>query len=374
MGENVSILEKIYNPKETVSKDAREYFFDNLKFILIFLVVLGHFVEVSMDVSINAKLIWNFIYSFHMPLFVFISGYFAKNAIKSKNINRSIMFFVLYFIMKTVLYIIDRICGLYPNFNFNIVNSVPWYIFAMGSWYLISILLKDINKKYVFTFSLFLALIIGFDKNIGDIWGISRILVFYPFFLIGLNINRDLLIKIVKDKRVKCVSIIYLMIFSILFILVIDKLYVFKPVFTGNKSYFLLNNSIESFGVLIRMMWYLVATFTGISILSIVPRGKNLFTKIGQKTISIYFYHAIIFRILSKLDIDLRVYAAIILALIAVLVFSTKFFYSPLEKLLKLNLFSNKESNVKIKTNTIINIICILMVIASSCGVIFMLC
>lgn len=275
--------------------------------------------------------------------------------------------------MKIVLYIIDRICGLYPNFNFNIVNSVPWYIFAMGAWYLISILLKDINKKYVFTFSLFLSLIIGLDKNIGDIWGISRILVFYPFFLIGLNINRDLLIKIVKDKRVKGISIIYLIIFSLLFILFIDKLYVFKPIFTGNKSYFLLNNSIESFGVLIRMMWYLVATFTGISIMSIVPRGKNLFTKIGQKTISIYFYHAIIFRILSKLDINLRVYEAIILSIIAVLVFSTKFFYSPLEKLLKMDLFSNKESNVKIKTNTIINIICILMIIASLCGIIFML-
>ena len=45
----MSILTKIYNPREIKSQNGREYYFDNLKFLLIFLVVLGHFAELIMN-------------------------------------------------------------------------------------------------------------------------------------------------------------------------------------------------------------------------------------------------------------------------------------------------------------------------------------
>lgn len=54
----------------------REYQYDNMKFILILLVVFGHLLEyIRGDISEN---IYRIIYTFHMPVFVFISGYFAK--------------------------------------------------------------------------------------------------------------------------------------------------------------------------------------------------------------------------------------------------------------------------------------------------------
>ena len=52
----------------------RVYKFDNLKLLLIVLVIFGHileFVPNSMDKYI-------FIYTFHMPCFMFVTGYFAK--------------------------------------------------------------------------------------------------------------------------------------------------------------------------------------------------------------------------------------------------------------------------------------------------------
>ena len=52
----------------------RIYKFDNLKAILIFLVVFGHFLELVE----GHKLLYLTIYSFHMPLFLFLSGYFAR--------------------------------------------------------------------------------------------------------------------------------------------------------------------------------------------------------------------------------------------------------------------------------------------------------
>ncbi|TWP26259.1 hypothetical protein ETU09_11230 [Apibacter muscae] len=57
----------------------RSYFFDNLKFLLILLVIFGRIIEYYIFVNHNYKSIYLFIYSFYMPLFIFISGYFSKN-------------------------------------------------------------------------------------------------------------------------------------------------------------------------------------------------------------------------------------------------------------------------------------------------------
>ena len=55
----------------------RDYLFDNIKFFLIFLVVFAHLLEPKLGDS-TVKAAYNVIYSFHMPVFIFVMGYFAK--------------------------------------------------------------------------------------------------------------------------------------------------------------------------------------------------------------------------------------------------------------------------------------------------------
>lgn len=52
----------------------RLYGFDNIKFILIFLVVLGHLLEISSPFA-GKDMLYKIIYSCHMPVFIFISGF-----------------------------------------------------------------------------------------------------------------------------------------------------------------------------------------------------------------------------------------------------------------------------------------------------------
>lgn len=54
----------------------RSLLFDNIKTVLIILVVLGHALE---EISLEHEygIIRACIYSFHMPAFIFISGYFS---------------------------------------------------------------------------------------------------------------------------------------------------------------------------------------------------------------------------------------------------------------------------------------------------------
>ena len=62
----------------SINKD-RDYFFDNARAVLIFLVVLGHMIQPYTSESNYMLALYLVIYSFHMPTFLFISGYFAKH-------------------------------------------------------------------------------------------------------------------------------------------------------------------------------------------------------------------------------------------------------------------------------------------------------
>lgn len=57
-------------------------YLDLLKFFAIFCVLLGHSTEqISADLFWDHP-IWSFIYSYHMPLFIFLSGFFFKSSLR----------------------------------------------------------------------------------------------------------------------------------------------------------------------------------------------------------------------------------------------------------------------------------------------------
>lgn len=89
---------------------------DVLKGIAIYLVVMGHVIAwFFKDFSANSNLLptntmalWNFIYSFHMPLFVFLSGYVFMNPQKRYSIKhiakRCVTYMIPFTTMGVLLY------------------------------------------------------------------------------------------------------------------------------------------------------------------------------------------------------------------------------------------------------------------------------
>ena len=62
--------------------EVRNSAFDSLKFFAIFLVVWGHSIQYLNSVNCVEEPMYRIIYSFHMPLFMMISGYFATGSMK----------------------------------------------------------------------------------------------------------------------------------------------------------------------------------------------------------------------------------------------------------------------------------------------------
>ena len=84
---------------------------DNLKFILIFLVVFGHFMSPFTSNSIDLERMYFFIYIFHMPAFIFVSGLFSKGSVDNKNYKKVFECIVLYLFVKCIFYMSVNIFG-----------------------------------------------------------------------------------------------------------------------------------------------------------------------------------------------------------------------------------------------------------------------
>ncbi|ATD56826.1 hypothetical protein BTM21_03280 [Clostridium chauvoei] len=186
----------------------RNYLLDNLKVLLIFCVVFGHVIEYYINQSQILKGIYIFIYIFHMPLFVFISGYFSKNIEKiSKSAIKGLLlpYIIFNMIWYTAVYIGTRefmFSVLYPGWTL-------WYLLSLFFW---RISLKHlINIKYILPISFIFGLLIGLLPGGSSVLSISRTITFLPFFLLGYYTRENHLDKI-KEKN-KLISTIIIIIF-----------------------------------------------------------------------------------------------------------------------------------------------------------------
>lgn len=340
----------LYNSKELQDGNGRMYYFDNLKFLLIFLVVLGHFLDpLTKNGSETARVIWLFISLFHMPLFILISGIFAKKSIERNDKSKIIIYLFLSIVLNFLSFAINKF--IYKdNVSFNLlkVSGVPWYLFAMAVWYYISMKTKNINKKVLIAFNIIIALIVGYDKNIGDYLMISRAIVFYPFFLLGTIVKKETITDKLSNKTIRIVSIIlFIMIFVIAYVY-INNIYWIRPLTTARNSYFSLK-SLQNYGFLIRLMWYGISTIMSILFMMIVPRGKTLFSELGKRTLAVYFLHTLVLQVWYHYNYDLGVIEYILLSIIVTIILSLKIFDWPFKKILSLNFYESDNKKLREK-------------------------
>ena len=85
----------------TVNRVAK---WDNIKFLMIFCVVLGHclyeFFRKHTGTAVTAESVYLFIYTFHMPVFIFLTGMFSRHAVAQKRYDRVISYLLIYLFMK----------------------------------------------------------------------------------------------------------------------------------------------------------------------------------------------------------------------------------------------------------------------------------
>jgi len=283
-----------FTPNEYSSASGRLYFYDNAKFILIFLVVMGHAISAMKDKHPIYFVIWSVTNSLHMPCLIFISGFFAKNYISAKGlkIQRPFTYFVLYAVSQAAftLYEIfilknDVVVSIFQ------ARQALWFLQCLVGWYILLPLIDKFNPKYVIIGAFVFGLIIGYDSKVGDLAALSRMFVHLPFFIAGYYCTEETIRKLFnwKVRLAGVVIIIFTFIICYIFIKEIDT-----KIITCNMPYSRTNlASVLPIYIwwFARAMFYLFAVGLIVSFLSLTPRCKTFYTKFGSRTLQVYILH-----------------------------------------------------------------------------------
>lgn len=277
---------------ETVK--SRDSYFDNAKFLLIALVVFGHFISPHKEDSTILYTIYNFIYTFHMPAFILIAGYFSKNFHKKgylKKIFQKVL--VPYFIFQSIYAVFYSLQAKEISYSLFDPYWTLWFLLSLVSWNLLLVLFT--RFKYSLIVALSIGVFIGYIQDIGTYLSLLRTFVFFPVFLLGYYLKREHFEIILQKKwRITAGVTLFVMIFSYHFLF---------P--NSAKDWLLSSSSYSELGVeggqaaLIRIIIYSLMFLATFCFLAIVPRRETFFTKLGSRSLYVYLLHGFTVKLFS---------------------------------------------------------------------------
>lgn len=278
---------------------VRQYRYDNLKFFLIVLVVVGHFVDQYDAKSDVFKGLYVFIYSFHMPLFLFVSGLFTRRYTKQGQfpVEKVLVFIFLGYTLKLCIYLMKRLYGRHPDFEWLSDSSVPWYMFALSAFLILSYVFRKVKLYYILPVWLLFSCCAGYVPWINDFLYLSRIIVFFPFFLVGYHWDVGQMEEFLRcHKRLKFAAVSFTALFFVLCFWERELVYPLRGLFTGRLPY--ASVDLENCNLFHRLLCYAVSTVMGIAVLAVVPAGRiPVISKLGTRTLQVYFLHKPLFYI-----------------------------------------------------------------------------
>lgn len=274
---------------------------DNVKAVMIICVILGHFSDMLIPNPLvtnttTMQNIYLYIYSFHMPVFFFLSGLFQKKYTHERKLKSDRLFFyiIIGFLLKGLLYFISTIMD-YPVdcrvFSLLSDQNIPWFPFSLASIIFLTYLVKKIKPAIVIPCSIIIICLTGYCDKIGDFLYLSRTLVFFPFYYIGYCIDEHQFYDFLKRKLVILLSIVILFTFAVICFYQLDNIYWLRGLFTGRNSFPAII-LIENCGFVHRLISYGISLLMGISVMAIVPNyNLKIISYIGTKTLAIFFWH-----------------------------------------------------------------------------------
>ncbi|MDI3388555.1 acyltransferase family protein [Streptomyces sp. B-S-A8] len=267
----------------------RDAFFDNAKYLAIVLVAMGHAWEPLTDGSRAAEALYMTVYTFHMPAFILISGYFSRSFdMRADRIKRLVTGVLVPFVIFEVAYtFFKRWADDDPTQPISLLDPwyLTWFLAALFVWRMTTPLWKLV--RWPIPLSIAIAVLASVSPEIGNDLDLQRVLQFLPFFVIGLFMKPEHF-QLARRREVKLLSIP-------VFVCALVLAYWAAPRMTS--AWFYHRDSAQELGapwwsgavmtlVLLVCSLALVACF-----FAWVPKRKMWFTILGAGTLYGYLLH-----------------------------------------------------------------------------------
>lgn len=300
----------------------RNLFFDSLKGVLIILVVFGHFLAYGLS-SRLCLATYNFVYMFHMPLFIVISGYFS-NPSSNRYWRRTLGLLETYFVFQLLFMLLNQApfsirSLLVPQFGL-------WYLLSLFYWRIILALfplpIGGLNPKVLLCFA-FLFGFIGGVLPVSKFMSIQRTFYFFPFFMAGFCVRNSKILTAINKSVFGWVSIGVIAMFICSPDILNSRLYLR---FLGCDPYDVLWEGMRT-----RLVNYIISFTLSASIVCafrmMLPTKKHVsfLIQAGKSSLVIYLFHLFLIPVVPILPHYLLLYLLFALIVVRALSFISKY-------------------------------------------------
>ncbi|MEV6664207.1 acyltransferase family protein [Streptomyces nigra] len=270
----------------------RDAFFDNAKYLAIVLVAIGHAWEPIKGGSRTLETLYTVVYTFHMPAFIIISGFFSRSFDASPSRMKRLITGVAvpYIVFETAYPLFKRWIDDDPGMDVSILDPwyLTWFLCALFIWRLTTPLWKVV--RWPLPIALGLAMMATVTPEIGDDLDLQRVLQFLPYFVLGLIMKPEHF-HMVRTRRTRLLSVP---------IGVVTLLVAYWAVPRMNTAWFYHRDAAQE----LQAPWWtgpvMVLAMFGCSLLltacffAWVPRRPMWFTTLGAGTLYGYLLHGFV--------------------------------------------------------------------------------
>ncbi|MBN3930631.1 acyltransferase family protein [Streptomyces verrucosisporus] len=266
----------------------RDAFFDNAKFLAIALVVVGHAWRPVIDDSRAVLAAYNFVYAFHMPAFIIVSGYFSRSFdMRPSRVRRLVTGVLVPYLIFETAYSLFRKAADSPEHPISLLDPwyLTWFLIALFVWRLTTPVWKALRRPL--PVALGIALLASVSPDIGNDLDLQRVLQLLPFFVLGLCLRPEHFER-VRRRGVRLLSVP---------VAAAALVFAYWSGPRMNFEWFYHNSSGQELGV----PWWIgiamnLAMFACSLVLAVcffawVPRRHMWFTALGAGTLYAYLLH-----------------------------------------------------------------------------------
>ncbi|KGE18622.1 acyltransferase family protein [Paenibacillus wynnii] len=281
---------------ETSIESRGETFFLNLRFILIATVFASNAIEPLIGTMGGMHALYMWIFSFHMPLFVLVTGYFARKSLNGSAGRKILMQIGLQYVVFQTLYsLLDQtlfqVNGIHHSFFAPYL--LLWFLASHAFWRLLMLGMSKWTPVGQMTFALLAGILVGYLQLDGVWFSISRTFVYLPFFVIGYHFSFAAFTRI-YTKWIKITAAAA----SLLLFFILMNWGVKLPLgwLFGSFTYMQLDRQ-EWYAGLYRLAIYGLQFIAALAFLGWIPFRASRLTDWGRRTLYVFLLHGFIVRL-----------------------------------------------------------------------------
>lgn len=267
----------------------------NLRLLLIFCVFIGNALEPLLADMPIAQEVYTWIFMFHIPLFVFVTGYFSKfNLLGSGGRKVLLQIGLQYLIFQTLYSSLDALFFHVPGIDHSFFAPylLLWFLASHICWRLLMMLLIRLSVTSQLAVAFGLGIMIGY-LPVDGIWlSLSRTFVFMPFFVIGYHFSYEKLAAWWNRKARVTAIVLSCMLLSVsgLIAQVLPAGWLY-----GSMTYLQLGHT-DWYAGLFRIGIYLLQIAASVVFLGFVPLAAGFWTDMGRRTLYVFLLHGFVIR------------------------------------------------------------------------------